>query len=429
MTKLLNKPLKAFSWYALIVLCISIPVYYQVVDFIWLNELDDRNTSSLKHINDSFNRLDDSDLNHSNGIKTLSVLMPNTRLKRVTKITNYAPIFYTTTRDILEDNEIETERFRALKSQIIINNLPYEITIESNVEEADETLLAITTVTFLFFSFLLVGFIILNKNISKKIWLPFRKTLDGLKTFDIQSHKDIAFPSSDIEEFNELNEELETLITRNLKAYLQQKSFIENASHELQTPLAVLKSKLDLLMQTDNLTEEQASLIESVNLPLSRVSRLNKNLLLLAKIENQEFGKIQDEVQLNAAIEHCLELISGYAEEKQIRIVNASNQNLTLKTDALLFESLLNNLIFNAIKYTAPKGEIYINTSNHSITISNSGQKPLDTTTLFKRFSGTSDENSGTGLGLSIVQQICHRYGWMLKYAFEEDFHVFSIQF
>src|SRR5690606_20238110 len=137
-----------------------------------------------------------------------------------------------------------------------INGKWYHLRIETNVEETDETMLAITIVTLLFFVLLVIGFIMLNRQIAKKIWQPFRNTLEKLKSFDLTTRQAVSFDQTDIEEFEELNQSLQKLINKNILVYTQQKIFIENASHELQTPLAVLKSKMNLLLQHKNITNE-----------------------------------------------------------------------------------------------------------------------------------------------------------------------------
>ena len=317
MSKLLNKPFKAFTIYALIILACSIPVYYLVVDFIWLDELDEHNQIIKERIENSFNnaQIEESELNSL--LKNWDRLQPNTTLTPSYLSVLKPDSTYTITKQnrYVEHNEID--RFRVLSAYININGKLYHLQIETNIEEADETMLAIAVVTLLFFALLVIGFILLNRRIAKQIWRPFRNTLEKLKSFDLTTQQTVSFDKTDIEEFEELNQSLQKLIAKNISVYNQQKTFIENASHELQTPLAVLKSKLDLLLQNKNLTNEQSEIINAIELPLSRVSRINKNLLLLAKIENKQFSVVEN-IELTEVINETLELLIDYTTAKQI---------------------------------------------------------------------------------------------------------------
>lgn len=169
----------------------------------------------------------------------------------------------------------------------------------------------------------------------------------------------VSFDKTDIEEFAELNQSLQKLIDKNISVYSQQKTFIENASHELQTPLAVLKSKLNLLLQNKNITSEQAELLTAIDLPISRMTRINKNLLLLAKIENNQFAEIET-IELTKIINETLELLIDYTTTKQITIDKNLSEKLTVTCNKTLLEFLVNNLLINAIIHNTEQGKIQI---------------------------------------------------------------------
>jgi len=163
------------------------------------------------------------------------------------------------------------------------------LTPEAGREDTFLIIGAITLLTVFFFALLLGGFVWLNRKISRGLWQPFYNTLKKIKEFDLSSLKQVEFDTSKIIEFEELNNSIGKLLDRNVAVFRQQKEFTENASHELQTPLAIVQSKLDLLLQDEGISSGQSQIIEQANNALSRVSRINKNLLLLAKIENQQF--------------------------------------------------------------------------------------------------------------------------------------------
>jgi len=335
---------------------------------------------------------------------------------------------YTITKQntYVEHNEID--RFRVLSSYISINGKLYHLQIETNIEEADETMLAIAIVTLLFFALLVIGFIFLNRRIAKQIWQPFRNTLKKLKSFDLTTQRAVSFDKTNIEEFEELNQSLQKLIDKNISVYSQQKTFIENASHELQTPLAVLKSKLDLLLQNKNITSEQAELLTAIDLPLSRITRINKNLLLLAKIENKQFAEVEN-IELTEVINETLELLSDYTTLKQISVDENFSEKLFLSCNKTLLGILVNNLLINAIVHNTEQGKIQISFSNKTLTISNTGKTALSNEKLFERFTISSSETANSGLGLAIVKEICNRYNWHIHYTFENNLHSFSVQF
>ncbi len=428
MSKLLNKPFKAFTIYALIILACSIPVYYLVVDFIWLDELDEHNQIIKERIENSFNnaQIEESELNSL--LKNWDRLQPNTTLTPSYLSVLKPDSTYTITKQnrYVEHNEID--RFRVLSAYININGKLYHLQIETNIEEADETMLAIAVVTLLFFALLVIGFILLNRRIAKQIWRPFRNTLEKLKSFDLTTQQTVFFDKTDIEEFEELNQSLQKLIDKNISVYNQQKTFIENASHELQTPLAVLKSKLDLLLQNKDLTNEQSEIINAIELPLSRVSRINKNLLLLAKIENKQFSVVEN-IELTEVINETLELLIDYTTAKQITVDKNLPEKLALTCNKTLLEILISNLLINSIVHNAEIGKINIDFSGRTLTVSNTGKIALDNKKIFERFIVSSSETANSGLGLAIVKEICNRYQWQINYTFQNNLHSFSVQF
>ena len=428
MNKLLDKPFKAFTIYALIILACSIPVYYLVVDFIWLDELDEHNHIVKERIEYSFKnaQIEENELN--NLLKNWGNLQPSTTLTLSDLSVPKSDSTYTITKQNIYVEHNEIDRFRVLSSYININGKLYHLQIETNIEETDETMLSIAVVTLLFFALLVIGFILLNRQIAKQVWRPFRNTLEKLKSFDLTTQQTVSFDKTDIEEFEELNQSLQKLIDKNISVYSQQKTFIENASHELQTPLAVLKSKLDLLLQNKNITSEQAELLTAIDLPLSRITRINKNLLLLAKIENKQFAEVEN-IELTEVINETLELLSDYTTLKQISVDENFSEKLFLSCNKTLLEILVNNLLINAIVHNTEQGKIQISFSNKTLTISNTGKTALSNEKLFERFTISSSETANSGLGLAIVKEICNRYNWHIHYTFENNLHSFSVQF
>jgi signal transduction histidine kinase len=319
---------------------------------------------------------------------------------------------------------------------LIINRLwQYELdeheivlTAEAGREDTYLIIIIVTSLTVLFFSLLMVGFILLNRRISKRLWQPFYRSLGQIKNFDLNRQDKVIFETTDIDEFAELNQSLDKLIAGSVAAYNQQKEFADNASHELQTPLAIIQSKLDLLLQSKSLTTEQYDIIEDANKALARVARINKNLLLLTKIENSQFMQ-KEPIHLPELLQNAIALFSNFSDDKGLVVQTDIAHGVVVEGNQLLVEIMLNNLLTNAIRYSPAYGTITVQLSADRLTISNTGTTALNQEQLFKRFGTTSAQTPGTGLGLALVKQICQRYDWKISYAFSDQLHIFSLCF
>lgn len=428
MTKLLDKPFKAFTIYSLIILICSIPIYYWAVDYIWSSELDEHNQiikSEIQHQLDQWEN-DDSDLDLL--IENWNIIRPEAKLTAI----NYDQIKSDSTYEVelnsafIDDSDME--RFRILLTYLEINDTYYQLLIQTNIDSGDETILSIALVTLLFFILLIAGFIILNKRISIQLWKPFQATLRQLKAFDLSREKHIEFQPTDIEEFDELNQTLKKLMEKNITVYKQQKTFIENASHELQTPIALIKSKLDIYYQNPKLSKGQSEMLDALQLPISRLARINKNLLLLAKLDHSDFKDIS-KVDFNMLIDESLNLFSDYIEERELDVQKSGTDILDQSCNSFLVETLLQNLLSNAIKYAPIGGSIHIELAPKKFTILNDGTESLKQSMIFERFASVSASQASSGLGLAIVKEICIRYNWQPKYEFINGLQTFSIEF
>lgn len=426
--KLLNRPLRAFTAYALLILMLSIPAYYWVVDRIWLAELDEQNEIILYNVGRGLSGLDSDPATLETAIDLWNRIQPWTRIAPVPE---GDPIGRDSLYTVMRPNDLDVDgedRFRGLSGYVEARGRHYHIIIETNVEEVDETMSAIGIVTAGFFGLMVLGFIILNRWIAGRVWQPFRQTLDRLRGFNLSEGRPEEFPETDIEEFDELNDALSRLIDRNLTAYQQQRRFLENASHELQTPLAMLRSKLDLLLQSSELSAEQAALVSSMELALSRMGRINKGLLLLAKMENNQFTAMGD-VDLCEVIGHGMELLRGYAEEKGVGVTLELPDAQLLHSDRMLLETLVQNLLANAVRHAPEGGRVAVRLDAGCLEVRNTGTEALDAGRLFQRFAGGGNAGS-IGLGLAIVKEVCHQCGWSVGYEFEPTgWHVFRVRF
>jgi len=427
MKPLLSKTTKPFLIYVLIVFIISIPVYYFVIDSIWEHELDEHNTTVAEKTAYEFNHQNLSDEELIKSLDLWGKIQPETSLVKLPTEPKNKDFYYTVEKSTSFSQDNAIERYRVLKKVVYINNQPFLFTIETNIEETKETIAAIGIVTALFFFTILIGLIILNQKLSVTIWQPFRNNLEKLKTFNLNQQNQIDFEKTDIQEFEELTASHLKLIEHTISVFNTQKEFTENASHELQTPLAIIKHKLDILLQDENLTEKQYQIAEDINKALGRSSRINKDLLLLAKIENSQF-EASESINLKEIIEQSLRNFEEHFKLKQIKI-KKDLQSVFKQGNISLIEILSNNLLVNAIRHTENNGNVSFTLDKDSLIISNSGKEKLDSEHLFKRFASSPQKSSGNGLGLAIIKEICIFHGWTVEYHFENDFHVFKVNF
>jgi signal transduction histidine kinase len=208
-----------------------------------------------------------------------------------------------------------------------------------------------------------------------------------------------------------------------------QKQFIENASHELQTPLSVIQSRLEALIGQTELTGKQASIIEGIIVSTQRIKKLNKTLLLLSKIENRQF-LLNEKVDIKEIIDKSLEFFEEQKEALNLQIRLETSNCLIIQGNVLLSETLIQNLLKNAFVHNVQKGSISIACDKQKLTISNTGRSLLiDQDQIFSRFYKKSDNPETWGLGLAIANKITQTSGWSLKYAKHSDQHIFEVLF
>lgn len=271
-----------------------------------------------------------------------------------------------------------------------------------------------------------------------KLWRPFYRTLDALSNFRVESGEIPAFEPCTTREFARLNDTLTRILRQSVSSYQVQKQFTENASHELQTPLAIVQGKLDLLLQDPDLTDRQAQLLEDIYHEVRHTSRLSRNLLLLARIENAQYRKgsavcLQDKLQqLLPSLQLLAEDITIRTEgiEKSESSESSDIVPLTLSCNEVLLEAMLNNLVVNAVRHNCAGGEILLVLRGDALEVSNTSDEPaLDADRIFDRFHQSGSERKGNGLGLAIVRSICRYHGWTISYRYADGRHVFCVKF
>jgi signal transduction histidine kinase len=211
--------------------------------------------------------------------------------------------------------------------------------------------------------------------------------------------------------------------------YQNLKEFIENISHEIQNPLAIIKSRIDLLQQNESIEKSQADLIQSIQGSAIRLSNLNKSLILLSKIDNNQFPE-REKVDIGEYIDFHIENFEDIIQSKNISLNKNYKDPVIVLADPGLISILLLNLLKNSIFHNLTSGTIEITTEAKTLTIVNSGKKlDINQEDLFKRFTKSSNRPDSLGLGLSIVKKICDYYQFGIKYSFENNLHIVTISF
>ncbi|MEN0054786.1 MAG: HAMP domain-containing sensor histidine kinase [Mucilaginibacter sp.] len=324
-------------------------------------------------------------------------------------------------------NANEPESGRGLISFIDMGQDYYRILIVESKVETEYLIQIIFGITIGVILLLLLALVIINRLILNRLWQPFYNILGELKLFHVSGTRNIPHLNSSVDEFNELHKEVSAMAARVKQEYQNLKSFTENASHELLTPIAIINSKLDTLIQTENLNESQSKLLTDLYGAVNRLNRLNQSMLLLVKVEN---GLLKDKALVN---------LKDLTEEMIIQFEEIfQNKNLTVHyeldekqvyANRHLMEILISNLLSNAIRHNHSGGEIKINLTGDSLTIQNTGDKvPLNNDEIFTRFHKSSS-SEGSGLGLTISKQICENFNFSLQYSFHKSYHQFSISF
>lgn len=264
--------------------------------------------------------------------------------------------------------------------------------------------------------------------LSGRILRPFYETLRHIQSFSLKQATNIAFPHTTTKEFEELNTFLQTMTDKVSEDYSSLKEFSENASHELQTPLAVIRSKLDLLANTV-IQADQAELIVEMQHAVEKLSRINRSLLLLTKLENHEFAP-NEPIRLCKLTTNTLAIYQELIQLKSLAVQKQVDKDVYVKLHHTLAEILLNNLLHNAIRHNIQEGRIEVSLCSEKLVVRNTGQEPkIPTDELFKRFKKNNQSSDGIGLGLAIVKQICEISGFDVRYLYADGWHQLSVIF
>lgn len=352
---------------------------------------------------------------------------------RITKIdsSEYEPLNKIENEMFFMEYDGENEPYRILKTAFIDKDGGFrKLEIRTSTVEEDDFGINLLIALFVLYVFIIVGIFFINKIVLDRVWSPFYVILKRMNQYQFGSKKYLKENNQKIVEFYELQNELQTLVQRNEHMFESQKSFIENASHELQTPLAISLNKIDLVLENENLDTKAIQDFEDIKGSLKRMKNLNKSLLMLSKIENNQF---EDKVLVNwnQVFKTVFQDFEDVITYKNIHFTFSEHGVFEIKANLYLIEILVSNLLRNAIKYIGSEKEITVIITENSFTIENSGNKVgLNSNYIYNRFYKADTDETSTGLGLSIVQSILKQQeGLQIHYHFIKNKHQFKIAY
>ncbi|NPA45070.1 MAG: HAMP domain-containing histidine kinase, partial [Chlorobi bacterium] len=299
----------------------------------------------------------------------------------------------------------DTVLFNTLKKKYIpyksisfttnIKNKRYLVTIYKSMLSSNNLIEKITVASIIMVVIFLGMIYILNRFIFVKVWSDFFDNLKKVRSYNINSRKKLNLNTSEIDEFNKLKDVLLQMTERIRQDFQNLKELTENTSHEIQTPLAIIKSKAELLLQSENIKEKDAELIFSILNTSERLSKLNKSLLMISKIENNQFNENQT-LNIKNVVNKIIKNFDILFEAGEFNL-KFSAEEFYIKINPVLLDVLISNLIKNAIAHTKKGNEINIKIYNYFVKISNHGNKSdIVPENLFKRFKKGKTNKNGT---------------------------------
>lgn len=295
------------------------------------------------------------------------------------------------------------------------------------IEKGEVRGAVLASIGWIFVLFLLI-LVLINRQVSRIMLLPFYRTLKAIQSFKLSQQKQILLPATRVQEFKELNHFLEEMTNKAQEEYYLLKEFTENSSHELQTPLAIIRGKLELLLESD-INDEQAKLILPAYDSIEKLSKIYASLSLLVKMDNKQFANYES-TNFSQLSREALDKFTELIALKSITLKDDIEDNIQLKLNGALADILLVNLINNAIRHNHMNGDIHVMLSAEKFLVENTGLPPeAPVESMFQRFKKSNQSNDSIGLGLSIVKKICDLHQFDIQYTYADQLHSIEITF
>ncbi len=418
--KLLTKSTLYIATLSLFLFFIMGVIFFQILKNMSLSDLNRELTDLKEVVEIHLDEYRESGIGNLPGIDSLSV-------EAAGKLTQEGDVFGDTLKYDQRSAQYRTYRYLQFISERGEERLLVRIFKSTTPTDAlvERVTLMITLMVILF----LAGIFVLNRFIFANLWKDFFEAIEKLKRFETNKEP-VILGEQDIEEFDELKQVLEVMTRRLANDYRELKEYTDHTTHELQTPLAVIKSKTDLLIQSEKLGAEEMKLLEAINTSVHQLSRLNSTLTLITRIENRQFPE-KEEIALEGLLERHLGLLEEHIGLRKITVNKQyGDEGRTLYMDQGLADLLVANLLKNAIVHNTEGGSIFIETTPRSLVIRNDGPAlEFRQEELFTRFVKSSRRTGSFGLGLSLVKKVCETYHFNIDYSFENQQHTFLVDF
>jgi len=300
----------------------------------------------------------------------------------------------------------------------------FEISVYTPTIEKKDLREAIFYLLIGLFTTLLIAILLINIWVFHRIMKPFYRLLEWLDNFRLDKKNEPLDNPTNTTEFRKLNVAVNRFAVHSEEIFEQQKQFIGNASHEIQTPIAVCQNRLEMLMEDETLTEQQMGEIVKTYQTLEYVSKLNKSLLLLSKIDNSQFAETK-EISLNEVLHRYSDDYREVYHYRGITLDILEKATFRVQMNETLAVVLVTNLLKNAFVHNIDKGMIRVEITSSSIRFGNTGADvALDDKRIFERFyQGSRKREGSTGLGLAIVHAICRQCRLQVRYRFLDGMH------
>ena len=329
---------------------------------------------------------------------------------------------------VYEPTDDEYDEYRKLEATFNFDDRYLQVTVIKPRLESTEIINTILFTLIPLSGLMVILLVISARLLNKKLWLPFYGIIDFLSAY--RNDKDTQLPSHKrtADEFSQLEASINRLILRNREVFQEQKQFIENASHETQTPLAIIQSQMEILLQSPDLSQQQSDIIQSALRETDRLNRLNRTLLFISKIENQQFLE-RSAVQTYELTHRLLKYFEEKKAKLNISVEMNGNRASIVNTNKMLLEVMIGNLIKNAFAHNLENGSVSIGISSDSFRIENTGKPLNEPNRIFERFYNKAKGTDNWGLGLSIVKKIVEINHWKIRYDWVDQRHIFTIDF
>jgi signal transduction histidine kinase len=309
-----------------------------------------------------------------------------------------------------------------------VNDTTYYISTYGALIESDDITEAVVKILLWILGLQVIGAVGVGFIVSGRLFKPFRETLERIRNFKLRDKRPISAEKTNIREFDDLNLFVEEMTRKAVADYKNLKEFAENASHELQTPLAIAQGKLELLTETD-LSPEQYRYVEATQRTIRKLSRLSESLALLTKIENHEFTDSSD-VNMTELVEDSIRTFEEFIKLNGLKVKADLEKDIVIRMHPMLADFLWTSLFQNAIKHNIERGCIEITLTGSVLRVANTGkQLTVPPEMLFERFKKADQNSDSIGLGLSIIKRITDQNNFRVSYCYQEGWHIIEVHF